>query len=255
MKIRVRKYKFLRRLIYRIIAVTAVSLLYSGAKAQPKQDVSVTKPESETSDIVVIGSSSNFKLSGKSLKNMVEAFSNGRQEFAPDSRLIFRVQSTNGTALNDVSLSLQINEEMIDLVVDKDGLFSLPLLNGKPRNIKLISNRSKTAIQIKPLVYSSTFTPYSRRMGDLRLECRVLWAGYKSSISIFLQAGFGVAGGCNSSDIGIYFSAPAPLKSIMIDNLNYDRPGTLRLDGLKYRPPIFDKKIGNDAVLTLTAIN
>jgi hypothetical protein len=222
--------------------------------AQTPSDIAAEEAQDEVSEIVVVGSNSNFKLSGKSLQNMVDAFNKGAPEFAPQSRLLFQVQSEQND-LQDVSLSLRMDDDLVDIILDKNGIFSLPTLKGKPKNIQLISNRSKTSIQIKPLVYSSTYTPYSRRIGDLRLECRVLWAGYKSTISIFLQAAFGVAGGCNSSQIGVYFPAPAPIKSIMIGDLSYDRPGTLRRDGLKYRPPIYDKKIGNDAVLTLTAIN
>jgi hypothetical protein len=222
--------------------------------AQTPPDIVAEEVQDEANEIVVVGSNSNFKLSGKSLKAMVDAFTKDAPEFAPASRLLFQVQSVQSD-LRDVSLSLRMDDELADIILDNNGIFSLPALKGKPKNIQLISNRPKTSIQIKPLIYSSTYTPYSRRMGDLRLECRVLWAGYKSNISIFLQAAFGVAGGCNSSNIGIYSTAPVLLKSVMIDGIIYDRPGTLSRDGLKYRAPIYDKKIGNDALLTLTAIN
>lgn len=250
---------------YWAIALFAVISAQQIAKAQitldPVTTEAKTKVETkaqvkaEANEIVVVGSSSNFKLNGKSLKAMVEAFNDGAAEFAPGGKLLFQVQSAQNEPLQDISLSLRTGDDLIDIVLDKDGIFTLPPLSGKSKSIQLIANRAKTSIKIKPLVFSTSYTPITRRLGDLRLECRVMWAGLKSTVSIFLQAGFGVLGGCSSTKIGFYFSVPAPISSVFVNGDKYEGAAISKRDGLRYIAPINEKKFANDAILTLTPAN
>ncbi len=235
-----------------VFALLASSCIFTSAYGQAIPENPPISDQDVAGEILVVGNNSSFKLKGKHLENMVEAFGKNAPQFAPSARLMFQVVPEDGQDLEDISLSLKIDDTFVDIIVDENNLFALPVIPAKTKNVALIANRSKKAIKIMPLVYSAAYTPYERRLGDLRLECRVLWAGFKSTVSVFAQGIFGLAGGCASSKIGFYFRTPKPLKSMLVNGKDFVTGGAISRNGKGYRPPIYDKKIDNEAKLTLT---
>lgn len=105
---------------------------------------------------------------------------------------------------------------------------------------------------VKLWILSPDSSEADRKLGDLRLYCRVGWALLKDRFNFIQRAGFEAIGGCDSSRIGLYTSASRPLASAAIvapDGAS--RPLDI-LKGTRYRIPVADKTLPDTARVKLT---
>lgn len=205
--------------------------------------------EQGETEIVVTGFSKNFRLKGKQLAAALAAFGRNRPRLAPASQLFFVVKSESGGDLSGLELSLRSPEREIPLPLDAQSRFVLPPL--PDADWALVANRRKGSIAISPTVLSPGTSEGNRLLGDLRLQCEVSWAMFKSEISVFERAMFSSAGGCGSRQFAFYVTTRQSIAEGRVADRERSLP--LRLWGKNsYRAPIGEKTIPNDARVVLT---
>lgn len=93
-----------------------------------------------------------------------------------DARFVLRPQTADSTT-EGLMLRIVQGDNAILVPVMADGSFSLP--PGLPHtddNAELVLNRKKDLFRWRPWIQSPDLPRNTRRLGDLRLECQVLWA-------------------------------------------------------------------------------
>lgn len=204
-------------------------------------------------DIVVVGDNGGaYRLTGDSLRDAARAYSEHRATFAPDASLYFAVEAGDGGTLDGLSLYLRARQRgadgsraIVDLPIDAQGRFVLPLEIAASGDWDLRANRSRGGIRIRPLVLSPGSEIADRRFGDMRLQCRVSIAFARLSLPIRLLAG--AVGPCSSRRVRLFTRAPRPLTAVTITG--HAEPIDVRPDGLSYHVPLQDENIGNEARL------
>ena len=134
-----------------------------------------------------------------------------------------------------------------------DGSFSLPPALAGTGATALALNRKQALFRWRPLVRSPGLAPNVRRLGDLRLECRMLAAAQAEPA----PPGQGAAAGpapCLAGGDGL--NQPAPDRAalatatLVADGRRLVLP--LAPDGLAYRVPLADPAWPDDALIALT---
>lgn len=156
---------------------------------------------------------------------------------------------TSGAALRLVG-----GEAPVDVPILADGVFSLPqAASSSPENISLVLNKKKGLFRLWSYVHSPDVPKNSRRLGDLRLECEVLWEIYKPKAPFFIRSYAAIAGGlCSSHRANIFYPVAGQLAAVTM--IYGDRRETLHADfigkdGRNFRPPIDDKTWPDDTLL------
>lgn len=225
----------------RLIVTACLIILASpviAATGRPIEQVS-------TDEIVVIGSRDQFRLSSKQLKRALKAYAKGRPAYAPRSRLYFEASPGKaGRNLENVALTLRSKTRSVPVVLDAANRFALPDLAGE--DWELLANRRSDSLVITPLVMSPGTDEADRLLGDLRLQCDVMWAAM--DVPFVLRAGFDAAGGCRSSRIGFYFNSRRAIADATVSDGGVVKPvSVMKTDRRSYRAPVSDKTMPNSA--------
>lgn len=207
-------------------------------------------------DIVVVGDNgSSVRLTADSLRDAAEAYRAHRDEFAPASNLYFRVDIPAGSTRDGLLLYLRARARdadgthaIIDLTVDDQGLFLLPIDTVITGGWELRTNRRRGGIRIRPLVLSPGSEIADRRFGDMRLQCRVSVAFAR--LNLFTRALAGAVNVCNNRRIRLFTRSPQPLASATVSSRS--EPLQIGADGISFQVPLSDESIGNDDRLRLT---
>ena len=151
--------------------------------AQPCPGCLVELPAIEVSETAM-----PTKVAYRNLLNGMDAF-NEHRAYAPRAELRFLVQSQNpGKVLSGLTASIAGAELDMPLQIDKDGIFELPRLEGTTaKDSSVIVNRREGSIRLRPYVRSQNTTPERRRMGDLRLECEIIWSLERDNLMRMLR--------------------------------------------------------------------
>ena len=199
-------------------------------------------------EITVIGLVDKHQLNAKTLRRIQEAYAKNRH-FAPQAPLHFRVEDTSNA---DVALRLWLNEgdDIVDLPISADGTVDLSTMV-ITKVTKLNSNRAKGQLRLKPKIFSPSTTNQTRRLGDLRLECRIMWAIGKDEVPIAIRLAYSWAGElCASKRIPVYFDAPFALSRVTVEHEGITKLVPFNRANA-YGPPIYDKKAPDEAVVRL----
>lgn len=218
----------------------------SGSRPSAAESVADDTRLEADSEIVVVGLGDQFRLTGKQLRAAVTEFRKGRSSYAPDSKLLFRVRVGERDGLE---LALWLGGQLVPLVLDADGSFTLPELG--EGDLRLVANRGRTRITVTPVILSVGTDDSHRRLGDLRLQCRVEWALVRTEVSLFFAGIYEAAGGCASKRFDYFASAGRAVASGrihdgLVQRLLQTSPGG------SFRPPISDRVLPNDSQIELT---
>ena len=181
-----------------------------------------------------------------------EAFA-AHHELAPGATLRFSARASKLMPGSELKLSVVDEEQSVALALDQQGSFALPA----PPPVKLgeariVANQSKGAVEIDPLVRSPGQPENQRRLGDLRLECEVLWAMKKDSAPFLVRATFGLAGGlCHSAKIAVHFPVRRKLTAATLVQGDKRQAIPVAKEGHAYMPPLYDRAWFNDARVEL----
>lgn len=109
---------------------------------------------------------------------------------APEVRFRLRPKSSKPDAdLDDLKLRIALNEGSIPLPLAADHSFVLPRnAQALRENGDLLLNKHKGAYRWQADVFSAAVPANMRRLGDLRLECRVEVAVIKAEVSFWIRA-------------------------------------------------------------------
>lgn len=196
-------------------------------------------------EIVVIGPRDQFKLASKQLKRASKAYAKGRPAYAPESRLYFVAWPGKvGPGLANLRLTLRSKTRSVPVALDAAHRFVLPDLAGE--DWELVANRRSEGLKITPLVMSPGTSDADRLLGDLRLQCNVMWAA--ENVPFVLRAAFDAAGGCRSSKIGFYFQSKRAITDATVSTGGVVKPvHVMKATPRFYRAPVSDKTIPNSA--------
>jgi hypothetical protein len=231
------------------LAVLGMAALLAGANPGLLQ-APVQDDGAETADIVVIGFSKPYKLSVEELRDAVVAYRQGRPVLAPASTLYFAVDGLAGQSLDGLRLVLRSSGSTIPIALDDNRRFVLPDLGaGK---WELVANRGRTGLSIRPIVLSPGTDVGDRRLGDMRLQCSVLWSIEKHHASLPMKAIFGAAGGCRSTKLALYTKSDRPIAEAFVLTDGKRIPVSVLSDRRTYRAPLGDKSLHDEARVRFT---
>lgn len=172
--------------------------------------------------------------------------------------LRFRVILNRGTDTSEEPLQARIAGDDLSIVlpIDPDGRFTVPRSEAAyAAKADLLLNRKKRSFRIVPDVRSAGLADNVRRLGDLRLECKVMVAIAKEEIPFWAVAmvnGVLLSGDwcAKLGDTGkMSFKSTAPLVSATISH--GERRQQLETGTSTYHVPIAAKDWPDDALVTL----
>lgn len=235
-----------------VISALAMVPLLCGmiADASPLPRQTTQAPPVDNGDIVVTGISKPYRLTVAQLRAAQQAFDKGRASLAPRASLWFAVSAVKpGGTLDGVALTLRGEGRAIPVSIGADHRFVLP--NLPKGDWQLVSNRSRQGLSIHPLVFSPGSDDGDRRLGDLRLQCRVMWAIEKRHASIVVVGLFEAAGACSSSRIAIYENTDRAIATAELREGDAAKPVDVLPNRHVFRMPLSEKRFSNEARLRL----
>jgi hypothetical protein len=217
--------------------------LHIPAQAEPP-----SSEEAVDKEITVIGLIDKYEFSAKTLRSIQAAYAKNRH-LAPQAPLRFHVEDASKA---DVALRfwLSTGDDIVDLPISADGMVDLSNIV-VTKETKLNSNRPKGRLHLRLKIFSPSTSNQARRLGDLRLECRIMWAMVESEIPLPIKVTFAWVGNpCASKKIGIYYMEPFLLSRATVEYEGKTQSVPISKRD-SYRPPIYDKKVPDEAVVRL----
>lgn len=220
-----------------IFAILTAPLLLATPEA-------TTGPPGE--EVVVTAYAKPYKLNGKRLATAQRVFAKHRARTSPQARLLFQARPRGQRDLSGLRLTLRSAGQSIPVALDGENRFALPSI---PKgDWRLVANRGSAAMEITPIVLSPGSTPDDRRLGDLRLECEVVWAAFFTpEMPLWARAATAATPPCRSSRLPLYTEADQVIASAFVASGNQITPIQVRKNGRSWRYPGYDKRLPNDA--------
>lgn len=240
----------MRRLI-RALASIAVGLAAvdgaRGAEPAPPDDSQTLAP------VEVTGFKDAARIRYERLLDGAATFAR-YQARAPAAALRFEVRDRAPEPRPALVVKLEIDDRLLGLDLDKEGRFVLPGRDvAGPGEGEVVSNRRSGQLRIYASVRSPGTTPHDRRLGDLRVECEVLWTIYRSEASFVVRNAVDLVGGiCRSSVISVGMPSARKLSAATL--VSGDRTDALKLTStaMGYLAPLHDTSWPDDARVQLT---
>jgi hypothetical protein len=195
----------------------------------------------------------------RSIVKGMEAFDDFHR-LAPQAALHFRMwpRAAEGAAVLD-GLSMKIigDGEPVTLAVGGDGLYTMPYLQAAyDSDAIVLTNRKKGLLQNVPDIRTPGLPPNVRRLGDLRLECRVIVAIAKDEVGFVITAMINTLlltrDWCGHKELKMGFKAEGALASA---SMSYGtRQVSLRVHGHEVEPPLGDSSWPDDALIEMTFV-
>ncbi|MGZ3182255.1 MAG: hypothetical protein ACXU8N_07425 [Telluria sp.] len=175
---------------------------------------------------------------------------------APELRFLVKTprKAASEDRLDNLNLRIVGDGEPIAVPLAPDHSFTLPRIQSAlDENADLVLNRREGAVTGRPLVVTPGLPPNTRRLGDVRLECRVLVGIAKKELGLLVTGMINTllltTDWCSSKHLGWGDDAPAELASATIRD--GDRSAPLKVHGRSYEIPLSDKQWSNDALIEL----
>ena len=219
----------------------AVSLCFAQSPSQPEEEV------------LVNASKSPFLIDAKALRRAAAVFDKDRS-LAPEAPLRFRAtdRAPTGEALR---IWIERGDTVETVLIGADGLLTLPQL-AFADGARLLANRSREALTLNPEILTPGTALHARRLGDLRLQCRVELSLYIHEEPIYVRALMPPVGMvCNSKNFGYYVHAGFEVESIEIGGaeaykaVRGDKSKAFSRGG--YAAPLGARSISDDAIIEL----
>lgn len=239
-------------------ALAIVNGCAASARAQDtapfSQDENSTRTQAD--ELVVVGQNGRpFRLTADSLRDAAKAFIGSRATFAPAAILMFEIRDLSAEQRAGLGLYLFSRKsekngqhKSIDLAIDSENRFQLPIETLVAGDWELRANRSRGRLRIWPLVLSPDSTFENRRVGDFRSQCRVDIAFIR--ISAPFRVLVSTLNVCNNKGVQWFSKSRYALESAQVDG--YNRSLVSPRDPTRYyRAPIADKTVSDNARLRL----
>lgn len=225
------------------------------ASAPLTSDAGASSTTSEAPQVLEVSGvkDPDWKPYRRMLKGL-DAFDEFHQQLAPLADLRF-VLRPNGAKISfaDVTLRIAGPTTSIAIPVAADGTFVIPRSQAAADdNAEMVVNKKKNLLRWRPEIHTPHVPDNARRLGDLRLSCRVMWATEKDDMPFFQRTALATIGGpCTSSMVHLFFGTPRTLVSATLVEGERRLPLPLNKDATGFAPPLHDAKWGNDALVLL----
>lgn len=179
-------------------------------------------PAEEVRTVDVVGIRNPELRSYRKMTAGLDAFDANHQLAPAVDTLRFRLKPKYaGDSLDGVTLRIAGNDTSIPVPIAADGTFVLPRDQGAfDSDADLVLNRKKGQFDGLPHVRSPNVPDGMRRLGDIRLECQVAIAIFKTELNFAVRAAAAVAMAgsdwCQSSRIHFGTAAPWPADSVTL---------------------------------------
>ncbi|PRC94639.1 hypothetical protein [Solimicrobium silvestre] len=167
-----------------------------------------------------------------------------------DLKFILRPQVPN-MSITDVKLHIEANDVSIPIPISEEGTFVIPRNEAAAeQNAEMIiNNKKKNTVLWAPYMRTPGIDINSRRMGDMRLECEIVWAVDQDDLPFIIRNIFRLGGGlCKSSHIGVSVLAPRQITSVTMISGARRESLPIGPGGKSFTPPLFDEKWDNDTI-------
>jgi hypothetical protein len=180
------------------------------------------------------------------------------RSLAPKAALHFRLVSNNrnsNVSLDGVSLKIVGDGEPVVVPVAADGLMTMPRIEAAYDSDALVLlNRTHGQFYNMPDIRTPGLPDNVRRLGDLRLECQVMFAVLKKEIGLVKSAIISTAlmtrNWCGFQDMDLPIWSPKPVKSAML--IYGERKAATRMEGDRAKAPLGDKSWPDDTLIEMT---
>lgn len=187
----------------------------------------------------------------------LEAFEK-HHALAPKAEQVrFRLEPTygnQGASADGITMHIVGKGEPIVAPRDADGLFTIPRDDAARReNADLILNRKKDLFKGQVVVLTPGLAPTVRRLGDLRLECKVTVAIVKEEIPFYLNAFvngvFRSSDWCSTGEFEWDASNAQRLSGATL--VSGERRLPMKVSGARFTVPVGDRSWPDDALVEL----
>lgn len=201
--------------------------------------------EPASDEIVVTAPGDLFAVPVTRLLKAVAAFDKDHARLAPQGILWFELSPRDPSKWDGLAATLTDGTNIIPVALDPNGRFRLPPLPSGDWTLR--ANRKGASLAFRALVRTPGFDGDMRRLGDMRLHCRVNWAVQSDRYSFVQRAGFGIIGGCDSTRIAFFFRERRTIAGAAL----HDKALPIGKDGHSFYAPIGVKALGNDERIAL----
>jgi hypothetical protein len=191
----------------------------------------------------------------------LDVFDQFHMQLAPGAPgLRFRVIEGSDRPAAEQALALRIasDDDSFPVPIGADGYFSVPRSQAASASrADLVFNRKKDSFRVKPDIRTAGLPANVRRLGDLRLECKVMVAIAKEEIPFWMKATVNTLlmttdwCGARASDeyISFGYRAAAPLAGAMLRNGERTQP--VEFNDSSYQVRIGDPSWPDDTLIEL----
>ncbi|MES2348790.1 MAG: hypothetical protein V4641_14600 [Pseudomonadota bacterium] len=230
--------------------------LLAAAAASPQ--AAAGEPETAPDQMVIINGTRSPEMQPyRYMLSGLDAFDD-QHALAPDAaQLRFRLHTKGKApagAMDSLTLRLSGKETDIALPLAEDHTFTLPRDRGaEDDNADVVLNQKKSYYGWMPDVRSAGVPANMRRLGDIRLECRVLMAIAKNYIPFLMRATINTltltTDWCSFKDFKMSVRSDREITGATLVDGN--RRLELKVDdyGKFYSVPLSDKSYSNDALI------
>lgn len=172
---------------------------------------------------------------------------------APAASLRFSVRDPRHAPLTDLKLALVDDEDRLALPLDREETFALPAgSHFKGEGSWIVANRKSGTLDVYPRVMSPEIPDDQRRLGDLRLECEVMWAMRKDTAPLFIRVAARLTAGiCHSPNFALHKQVARKLAAAALVQGDRKESIALAKGGYAYIPPLYDRSWSDDARVVL----
>lgn len=200
--------------------------------------------------VVTANREGNYTVKPGDFREMLDAYFKWRGKYAPDGELFLQIRPAKGQEIGEVTAQLSRDDDIIDLVFDETRLVKLPAERLGDGKWELAFNQVKGKLRVIPTVFSPGTDQNNRRIGDLRMQCRLWWGFYNNRVNILFRGAFDMIGGCTTKRVGAYYPVEREIETAIIDGQSEPQP-LLKPNNKGYLVPLSDKTISDDAMLRI----
>lgn len=210
----------------------------------------------ETPSVSVTGIRNPEMRSYRSVWAGLDAFDEYRA-LAPAAPLRFRILRADGSpagSADGLALRLASDEGSVPVPIGTDGLLTIERKRAAyDADATFILNQKDGVFSARPEIRTPGLPDNVRRLGDLRLECRVMVAIARERMSFVARAALNTlmlgSDWCGKKDMNLAFPAPPGLEAARLSHGG--RAVALTLHDRDFMAPIGDRSWPDDALITL----
>lgn len=186
----------------------------------------------------------------------VDAFEQNRA-LSPQGVLRFQLLPDQGVRTKGLELRIVGNSNAIPVPLDEQLTFALTRDEAAAADdADLRTNRKRGAVRWAPDIRTPGLPHDRRRLGDVRLECKVFWTIGREDSSLLMRAMFSAnSDPCNAKTIRWLEETIQPLASAQLREGERVLPLKVAKNGLGYDVPLRDKSWGDEAMIELRYLN